>query len=83
MNITFKRLQDITFAEATEIWNQGFEGYFIQITMTVDSFLQRMALEGLSPAISVVAYVDGEPAGIVLNGVRHVNRKSRGMAEQE
>ncbi|CAG7636893.1 GNAT family N-acetyltransferase [Paenibacillus allorhizosphaerae] len=67
-----KRLSECTLVEALEAWNKGFEGYFIDATMTLDAFLARMVNEGLSPALSVVAFVDGKPAGIVLNGVRTI-----------
>ncbi|RHW35680.1 GNAT family N-acetyltransferase [Neobacillus notoginsengisoli] len=65
-----KRLADCTFNEALTAWNTGFEGYFADMTMTHEAFLRRFPLEDLSPALSVVAFIDGEPAGLILSGIR-------------
>ncbi|CAG7622748.1 hypothetical protein PAESOLCIP111_02440 [Paenibacillus solanacearum] len=70
-----RRLSQCTLEEALEAWNKGFEGYFIDATMTLDAFLARMASEGLSPALSVIAFIDGKPSGIVLNGIRTIRGK--------
>ncbi|MGP4081025.1 GNAT family N-acetyltransferase [Pseudalkalibacillus sp. R45] len=63
-------------SDVIEAWNSGFKGYFTDMTMSVDRFLQRMVHEGLSAEDSIVAYVDGVPAGIVLNGFRTVDGKT-------
>jgi GNAT superfamily N-acetyltransferase len=70
-----KRLNEISLDEAVEIWNQGFEGYFSDITMNVDSFTTRLVNEEMSAKLSIVGYIDGKPAGIVLNGIRMINGK--------
>lgn len=71
--ITVKRLSEATFEEAIYISNEGFKGYFSDMTMTLDRYLGRIVGEGLSPELSVIAYVDNKPAGFVLNGFRTVN----------
>jgi GNAT superfamily N-acetyltransferase len=68
--VRIKRMSECTLNEALQAWNEGFKGYFANVTMTLDGFLARMANENLSPELSVLAIVDGEPAGIVLNGCR-------------
>jgi GNAT superfamily N-acetyltransferase len=73
--ITIKRLSECTFDEATRAWNRGFEGYYFDATATVERFTHRLGTEGLSPALSVVAFVDGEPIGLVLSGVRMIEGK--------
>jgi GNAT superfamily N-acetyltransferase len=73
--ITIKRLSECTMAEATEAWNKGFEGYFANMTMTVERFVWRLGSEGILPSLSVVAFVDGEPAGLVLTGIRTIEGK--------
>ncbi|PHA02290.1 GNAT family N-acetyltransferase [Bacillus pseudomycoides] len=70
-----KSLSTLSFAEATNLWNAGFEGYFIEIKMTMDAFLARMAMEELSPSFSLVAFYNGEPVGIILNGIRMMHGK--------
>lgn len=71
--VTIKRLSTCTFDEATYLWNEGFSGYYFNIAMTVDAYTARLGMEGLSPALSVVAFVDGKPAGFTLNGVRMID----------
>lgn len=73
--IEVRKLSTLTFDEALETWNKGFEGYVYDQKMSLDQFIQRFGNEGLSPELSVVAFVDGEPAGLVLNGLRTVNGK--------
>jgi GNAT superfamily N-acetyltransferase len=73
--VEIKSLSTLTFDEALSIWNLGFEGYIYDQKMSLDQFIQRFGNEGLSPNLSIVAFVDGEPAGIVLNGVRTINGK--------
>ncbi|WP_059173776.1 GNAT family N-acetyltransferase [Bacillus sp. FJAT-27445] len=70
--IEIKRLTDCTFNEVLTAWNTGFEEYFVDLTMTHEAFLQRFPLEDLSPSMSVVAFVDGEPAGLIVNGIRTI-----------
>jgi len=68
--VEIKRLSECTLEQATEAWNKGFEGYQFDMTTTVEAFSRRMELEGLSEQLSVVAFSDGAPVGIVLNGTR-------------
>jgi ribosomal protein S18 acetylase RimI-like enzyme len=73
--IMIKRLSKCTFEEATELWNQGFSGYAVNFTMSVNALISRFGLEGLDPTLSVAAFVDGEPAGIVISGSKHIDGK--------
>ncbi|WP_176560275.1 GNAT family N-acetyltransferase [Brevibacillus dissolubilis] len=73
MEITYRRLSTLPLEEAVRVWNEGFSGYLVPISMTVESFLTKLGLEGLVPSKSLVAYVDGEAAGMVVNGFRTFN----------
>ena len=73
--ITIKRLSQCTLEDAVVAWNKGFEGYYFDMTTTVDFFTRRLILEGLSPSLSVIAYDDERPVGIILNGIRLINGK--------
>lgn len=73
MELTVKRLSECTLNQAIEVWNKGFEDYYVQIVMTVDAFLARMAAESLSADYSFVAFDGDEPVGIILNGIRTMN----------
>ncbi|MDO3677403.1 GNAT family N-acetyltransferase [Paenibacillus ehimensis] len=72
MELTVKRLSECTLNQAVEAWNKGFEDYYVQIVMTVDMFLARMAAESLSADYSFVAFDGDEPVGIILNGIRTI-----------
>lgn len=73
--IKIKRLVDCTIAEAVTAWNEGFEGYYIDATTTPENFIKRMVNEDLSPLLSIVAFKNNKPIGIVMNGVREVKGK--------
>src|SRR5262245_21666610 len=64
------RLNTCSFQTAVEIWNKGFRGYPIDLTQTLESFLARIISNEISPADSLVAFLDGEPVGFLLNGLR-------------
>lgn len=68
--IEIKRLSECTLEQATEAWNKGFEGYQFDMATTPEAFSKRMEQEGLSEQLSVVAFSDDAPVGIVLNGTR-------------
>lgn len=71
--ITIKRLTECTIEQGVLAWNRGFEGYFFDATTTPERFVTRMAMEGLSPDLSIVAFDGDEPIGIVKSGVRNIN----------
>lgn len=73
--ITIKRLTECSLHDATIAWNTGFEGYYFNMTMTIDQFTNRLILEGLSPELSIIAYDDKKPVGFILNGIRVIKGK--------
>ncbi|MFE8702944.1 GNAT family N-acetyltransferase [Cytobacillus sp. FJAT-54145] len=73
--VEIKRLAECTLEEAVEAWNLGFEGYFFDMKITVDQFVNRMASEGISPTLSIVAFDHKQPIGIVKSGIRTLNGK--------
>ncbi|KON87617.1 hypothetical protein AF332_12780 [Sporosarcina globispora] len=68
-----KKLSQCTLEEALAAWNKGFEGYIVPIKMNIQAFVNRMMSEGLSPEKSIVAFMHGEPCGIIMNGFREIN----------
>ncbi len=68
--LKIKRLKDCEISEAVEAWNIGFKGYYFDLTMTTEKFMARMASEGLSDEISVVAFWNDKPVGLIVNGIR-------------
>lgn len=73
--MTIKRLAECTLDEVLKAWNDGFEGYFVQIKLNAEAFLNRLVGEGLSPNHSIVTFDKNKPVGIVLNGFRNVDGK--------
>lgn len=70
-----KTVSQCTLAEVLKAWNKGFEGYFVQIEMNEELFLNRLVKEGLSPELSIVTFDRNNPVGIVLNGFREMDGK--------
>ncbi|XKE94140.1 GNAT family N-acetyltransferase [Metaplanococcus flavidus] len=68
--VEIRRLSECTVEQGVEAWNKGFEGYPFDMTTTPEAFEKRMAQEGLSGELSVVAFDDEEAVGLVLNGIR-------------
>ncbi|WML42988.1 GNAT family N-acetyltransferase [Neobacillus sp. PS3-40] len=66
----FKMLSECTIEEAVIAWNRGFEGYFVKIEMTPQSFMNRIISEGISLDLSRVLFDENEPIAIILNGFR-------------
>ncbi len=73
--IEIKRLVDCTIQEGVDAWNFGFEGYYFDMTTTPEKFINRFFLDGLSPSLSIVAFQEHQPVGIVLNGIRELKGK--------
>src|SRR4051812_22545617 len=68
-----KGLNELTFDQALQIWNEGFKGYFVDVTMTLDVFIARIIKENLSISKSIVAFEENRPVGILLNGIQEMN----------
>jgi len=73
--ITIKSMSECTFAEVTKAWNRGFEGYFLPVTMTEESLVQRLGAEGYVLSLSVVAFDGAEPVGLVASGLRTIGNQ--------
>ena len=71
MMIEIKHLSTCSFQTTVDLWNRGFQGYPVDLTQTLDSFLARIISYGISPANSLVAFLDEEPVGFLLNGLRN------------
>ncbi|KIL39859.1 hypothetical protein SD70_17515 [Gordoniibacillus kamchatkensis] len=71
-SLSIKLMSECTLTDVLQAWNEGFKGYYANVAMTADAFLARMANESLSAEHSVVAFADGVPAGIIVNGFRTI-----------
>ncbi|MFD1739349.1 GNAT family N-acetyltransferase [Bacillus salitolerans] len=73
--LEIKRLRECKLDDVISAWNSGFEGYSFNMTMTIDHFITRLSNEGLSADLSVVGFMNGQPAGIILSGIRMIQGK--------
>lgn len=71
----FKRFAQCTLNEVISAWNKGFEGYAVSIKMEGEALLKRMVMEDLCPELSVIAFSNGEPIGVVMNGIRTIGEQ--------
>lgn len=75
MMLKIKKLSDIPIRDACDVWNQGFVDYYVNMQMTVSQFTFRLGWDELSPDFSFIAYYNGLPAGIILNGINELNER--------
>jgi ribosomal protein S18 acetylase RimI-like enzyme len=69
--LDIRRLNTCTLDEALQIWNEGFTGYFVNLTLSMEAYIARLHNDGLMAKHSLVAFSDGKPAGFLLNGIRN------------
>jgi ribosomal protein S18 acetylase RimI-like enzyme len=71
-NRTFeiRRMSACSFEDAVQVWNEGFKGYFVDMTLTLDAFIGRLRREAISPELSFIVFSGGKPAGFLLNAIR-------------
>jgi GNAT superfamily N-acetyltransferase len=65
-----KRMSTCSFETAHEAWNAGFKGYFVDLTLPLDKFVQRLAYENISLEHSFIAFDQNRPVGFLLNAFR-------------
>src|SRR6476619_534811 len=68
--LEIRRMNTCSFQTALEVWNAGFHGYFVDLTVPLEQFLQRLIYENVSLEHSLVAFDDGRPVGFLLNAFR-------------
>ncbi|QBP40515.1 GNAT family N-acetyltransferase [Paenisporosarcina antarctica] len=73
MKLSYQLLSTMSFQDAHNLFNRGFEGYFVPMNLSFDAYITRLGIEGLSPELSVVAFHHGRPVGFVLQGIREVD----------
>ncbi|HXD30523.1 MAG TPA: GNAT family N-acetyltransferase [Pyrinomonadaceae bacterium] len=71
-----KLLSECSLADALLAWNEGFKGYFVDMTMSLDDYVSRLHYLFVSPELSLIAFHAGRPVGFLLNGIRVNNGKT-------
>jgi GNAT superfamily N-acetyltransferase len=59
-----------SFQTALEAWNAGFQGYYVDLTLPLERFVQRLSYESISLDHSLIAFHQGRPVGFLLNAFR-------------
>nr|WP_082153605.1 GNAT family N-acetyltransferase [Bacillus sp. LL01] len=70
-----RRLSECTLNQALLAWNRGFEGYFFDARMDVDRFTTRIGNENISADLSIVAFDEKEPVGLLLSGYKRIGKE--------
>jgi len=71
MIVELKPLSSLSFAAAVELWNEGFQGYSVDLSMSLNDYLARLHTTGVSIEKSLVAKLEGRPVGFLMNAIRH------------
>lgn len=70
-----KRVSQCSIEDIVTAWNRGFEGYYGHTDITNVAFIKRMVGEDLISDLSLVAFDEGEPIAIIMNGLRVIGGK--------
>lgn len=68
--IRFEPASTLTPAELTELWNRGFEGYFVPLVFTEAILSHHLRRSGVELDRSLVGRIDGELFGLSLAAIR-------------
>lgn len=71
--IRFGRLNACTFDDALSLWNRGFTGYYSDMTRNMEHLINSFAASSIKPELSVVAFVNDDPAGFVFIATKIVD----------
>lgn len=72
MNITFRKANELSLEELLALWNNGFEGYYVNLTLSLHQLLNKLVNEDIQLDVSCVMYDGDLPIGFNLNGIRTV-----------
>ncbi|HEY7981600.1 MAG TPA: GNAT family N-acetyltransferase [Candidatus Eremiobacteraceae bacterium] len=71
--VSYRLLSTCALDDAVRAWNDGFSGYFSDLTLTADAFERRMDQDGIVADASIVAFAGERPIGIALNAIGDVH----------
>lgn len=72
MSLTWKRASELPIDQLIQVWNKSFEGYFVDMTMTVDQLQARFNRDQISLERSIVGFFDSEPVGLIMNAFQAI-----------
>jgi ribosomal protein S18 acetylase RimI-like enzyme len=71
--VSYRLLSTCPLEDAVRAWNDGFTGYFSDLTLTADAFERRIRQDGIVAEASIVAFSGERPVGIALNAIGDVH----------
>jgi len=71
--ISYRMLSACPLDDAVTAWNDGFEGYYADMTVSAERLKRRLLQDGIIPEASILAYAGSRPVGIVLNAIGDVH----------
>lgn len=74
-DVTLGRLQYCTFEQMTNLWNEGFKGYYSDMSQSTQGLLSKLVSQHIRPDLSIVAYAGNQPIGFVFLAVKTVQGK--------
>ncbi len=74
-HVELKPMHTCSFETALEVWNEGFQGYFVEMTLTLDRLLDRLTASRVSPELSLIAFDGDRPVGFLFNAIQVIGDK--------
>jgi GNAT superfamily N-acetyltransferase len=71
--VSYRLLSTCPLGDALQAWNDGFTGYFSDLTLTADGFERRLRQDGIVAEASIVAFAGERPVGIALSAIGDVH----------
>jgi ribosomal protein S18 acetylase RimI-like enzyme len=71
--VSYRLLSTCPLDDAVRAWNDGFTGYFSDLTLTADAFERRIRQDGIVAEASIVAFAGERPVGIALSAIGDVH----------
>jgi len=71
--ISYRMLATCPLDDAVTAWNDGFEGYYSDMTVSAERLERRIRQDGILLEASILAYSGIRPVGIVLNAIGDVH----------
>jgi len=75
VNLTTKRMNEVSLQTLHDAWIRGFEGYFFDMNVPVERLAAKFFTERLSARHSFVLFDGNLPVGFVFNGFRQFGDK--------
>jgi GNAT superfamily N-acetyltransferase len=71
--VSYRPLARCPLDDAVRAWNDGFAGYYSDMTVDADRLQRRMRQDGIVAEASMIAYAGERPVGILLNAIDDVH----------